>query len=150
MKVNFWSTNGPYRPIVDYTGSIAYNVSRSLADILAPLVGQTIHHDNNSGQLAEELTSYVIDDNDMFNSHDVVSSFTNTPIDEALNIIKCKLEEDKALKNRTLLIVDDIIELLKFVLTTTYFVFRGTMYRQKFGSAMGSPVSPIVSNLWSG
>ena len=40
------------------------------------------------------------------------------------------------------------MELLKFVLTTTYFVFRGDIYRQKFGAAMGSPVSPITANLF--
>ncbi|XP_072039314.1 uncharacterized protein [Amphiura filiformis] len=43
------------RPIVDYTGSISYNTSRALADILAPLVGQTEHHVKNSKQLAEDL-----------------------------------------------------------------------------------------------
>ena len=32
------------RPIVDYTGSIAYQTSRALADVLAPLVGTTEHH----------------------------------------------------------------------------------------------------------
>jgi len=29
----------PFRPIVDYTGSISYNTSWFLADILAPLIG---------------------------------------------------------------------------------------------------------------
>ena len=40
------------------------------------------------------------------------------------------------------------MDLLKFVLTTTYFSFRGNIYKQKFGTAMGSPVSPIVANLF--
>ena len=34
----------PLRPIVDYTGSIYYKMSRALADILQPLVGLTIHN----------------------------------------------------------------------------------------------------------
>jgi len=46
----------------------------------------------------------------------------------------------------TLLEQKDIIELLEFILTTTYFSFRGQIYRQKFGTAMGSPVSPLVAN----
>ena len=29
-----------------------------------------------------------------------------------------------------------------------YFSFRGSIYRQIFGAAMGSPVSPIVANLF--
>ena len=47
---------------------------------------------------------------------------------------------------------NDIIELLGFILTTTYFqLFDGQIYRLiglKFGAAMGSTVSPIVANLF--
>ena len=84
----------------------------------------------------------------MFVSHDVVSLFTNTPIPQSIEIIKNRLQKDKSLKKRTLLTPDDIVELLNFILTTTYFVFRGQVYQQKFGTAMGSPVSPIVANLF--
>ena len=52
------------------------------------------------------------------------------------------------MKKRTLLAPEDIVELLEFVLTTTYFAFGGQVYQQKFGTAMGSPVSPIVANLF--
>ncbi|XP_066289701.1 uncharacterized protein [Branchiostoma lanceolatum] len=84
----------------------------------------------------------------MFLSHDVVSLFTNTPIPETLDIIKRRLQADTDLKNRTNLTVDDIIELLTFIVTTTYFCFRGEIYQQKFGTAMGSPVSPVLANLF--
>ena len=87
-------------------------------------------------------------ENEMFNSHDVVSLFTNTPIKESLEIIKKRLMDDKDLKKRTKLDANDIIELLEFILTTTYFEFRGAIYRQRFGAAMGSPVSPIVANFF--
>ncbi len=40
------------------------------------------------------------------------------------------------------------MNLLEFVLTTTYFVFRGRIYRQQFGTAMGSPVSSIAANIF--
>ena len=58
------------------------------------------------------------------------------------------MENDKNLKQRTLLAVNDIIELLEFVLTTTYFPFRGNIYKQKFGAAMGSPRSAIIVNIF--
>ena len=58
------------------------------------------------------------------------------------------LINDKTLNQRTKLNPDDIIELLQFILTTTYFSFRGQKYRQIFGAAMGSPVSAIVANLF--
>ena len=63
-------------------------------------------------------------------------------------IIKGRLDEDATLKNRTKLNSVDIIELLQFIVTTTYFSFRGQIYHQIFGAAMGSPVSAIVANLF--
>ena len=94
------------------------------------------------------MMSVYIDDGEIFNSHDVVSLFTNTPIEKSLDIIKGQLEADNTLKDRTKLNPDDIIELLQFIVTTTYFSFRGQIYRQIFGAAMGSPVSAIVANLF--
>ncbi|XP_060074957.1 uncharacterized protein LOC132554659 [Ylistrum balloti] len=138
----------PLRPIVDYTGSIGYNVSRSLADILGPLVGKSEHHVRNSKHLAEAMSTIMIQEDEQFISHDVVSLFTNTPIDDALKIIQKRLESDRSWRKNTNLQIKDIMDLLEFVLTRTYFTFRGNIYQQRFGTAMGSPVSPIVANLF--
>ncbi len=134
--------DNPLRPIIDYTGSIGYNVSRSLSDIISPLVGNTVHHVLNSKQLAEDLCGVIVSDDEYLISHDVVSLFTNTPVDLTLKIIRQKL------KNRTLLSVDDLMELVEFVLTTTYFTCKGKIYQQVKGMAMGSPLSPIAVNLF--
>ena len=136
------------RPIVDYTGTIGYQTSRALADILSPMVGTSEHHVLNSKHLSESLAEVIIEEGEIFNSHDVVSLFTNTPIDQSLDVIRTRLQGDSSLKDRTLLSVDDIIDLLKFVLTTTYFLFRGKLCKQRFGAAMGSAVSPVVANLY--
>ena len=138
----------PLRPIVDYLGSIAYNVSRSLADILGPLVGKTEHHVLNSKQFAEEMTNITVEDFEIMNSHDVISLFTKTPIEQTLRIIRSRLEQDRDLKNRTKLTVNDLMELTEFVLTTTYFSFQGDIYVQNSGPAMGSPLSPIACNIF--
>ena len=60
------------RPIVDYCGSIGNNTSRSLADILGPLVGNTEYHVKNSKHLSDSLTSTMIEEDKTFASHDVV------------------------------------------------------------------------------
>ena len=57
----------------------------------------------------------------MFNSHDVVSLFTKTPIQETLTIIRERLEKNQDLKKRTNLEVDYIMDLTEFIATTTYF-----------------------------
>jgi len=53
--------------------------------ILAPLAGKSDHHlNNNSKHLAKEMIS-AMEEDEMFISHDVVSLFTNTPIDLPLH-----------------------------------------------------------------
>ena len=138
-----------YVPIVDFTGSIGYSVAKSLADILAPIVGQSEHHVLNSKSLADQLKDITVEEDEILNSHDVVALFTNTPIDLTLQIIRDRLELDQDLKNRTLLSIDDIIELIEFSLArVAYFSYNGAIYRQKFGMAMGSPLSPIGCNIF--
>ena len=44
--------------------------------------------------------------------------------------------------------VGDIILLLRFWLKNNFFSFQGQFYEQVEGAAMGSPVSPIVANLY--
>ena len=44
--------------------------------------------------------------------------------------------------------VEQIISLLEFCLKTTYFQFHGRSFEQLQGQVMGSPISPIVANLY--
>ena len=122
--------NNPLRPIVDYTATIGYSTSRWLADILGGLVGNTQHHVKNSKHLADELAKVVLEDDEILNSHDVVSLFTNTPIDQVLDIVKRRLENEDVLKiyNHETgfnLTSGDVVQLLDFILSTIYFTFRG-------------------------
>ena len=41
-----------------------------------------------------------------------------------------------------------LMDLLKFVLTNTYFILLGMIYKRKFGAAMGSPASPVTANIF--
>ena len=86
---------------MNYTWSIGYNVSRSRADFLGDvllIVGKTSHHIKNLKHLANEMASIMIERDDMFLSQDVVSLVTNAPINETLDIIKKRLEDNTELK----------------------------------------------------
>ena len=63
----------------------------------------------NSKHLSESLVEVMIEEGEIFNSHDVVSLFTNTPIDQSLEVIGTRLKNDSTLGKRTLLNVEDII-----------------------------------------
>ena len=57
-------------------------------------------------------------------SYDVASLFTSVPIDPALNIIRDLLEKDEKLNERTVLSVQNVMELLGFCLHKTYSPFK--------------------------
>ena len=77
-----------------------------------------------------------------------VLTFTSVPVDPVLGIIKGILEQDNTLKERTVLPVMDRILLLAFCPHNIYLSFQGQFYEQVEGATMGSPVSPIVANLY--
>ena len=74
--------------------------------------------------------------------------FTSIPIEEAIDVTKKKLTTDSSWKEKTSLKKEDILQLLELCLTTTYFTYNQEIYKQKQGTAMGSPVSPVIANLF--
>ncbi|CAB4013412.1 Hypothetical predicted protein, partial [Paramuricea clavata] len=59
----------------------------------------------------------------------------------------CSLQRIYDGSQRTQLDIDDILRLLEFVLSNSYFIYNDVIYKQIHGCAMGSPVSAIVANL---
>ena len=140
--------NHPLRPIVACSGSITYASAKFIADIISPLVGQSEHHIKNSKDLVTKLEDFTLSEDEELVSYDVTALFTCTPVNETINIIEERLHNDVTLPERTDLSVDQIVELLRFLLTTTYFQYDGEFYNQLEGAAMGSPVSPLTANIF--
>ena len=131
------------------SGSVTYVVARVLAKVLKPLVGKSSHHIQSTRDFVNRVREVTLLPGECFCFYDVTALFTSVPIDPALNIIKDLLKEDDTLWDRTVLSVQNIIELLGFYLHNTYFSFQHKFYEQIEGTAMGPPVSPIVANLYN-
>ena len=138
----------PLRPIVSAISSPTYNLSKFVSKMISPLVGKTDSFVKNSRDFAELVKIEKLESDEIMVSFDVKSLFTNVPVTKALDIIHQKLEQDQTLDERTPLSPSQLIVLLKICLTTTYFLYADKYYEQQEGTAMGSPVSPLVANLF--
>ena len=132
----------PLRPIMSSCESVTYGVAKELTKILKLLVGKSPHHINSTQDVVEQVRQFMLAHEECLSFYDVSALFTSVPVHPALGVIKDLLEKDPTLKDRTVLPVKDIILLLEFCLKNTYFSFQEQFYEH------GSPVSPIVANLY--
>ena len=140
--------NTPLRPIVSCVNTFAYDASAFLANILSPLTGNSDFTVTNSAHFASVISSEKIQEHEIMVSFDVESLFTNVPIEGAVQAALRKLESDPTLADRTTLTPAQIANLLDFVLRSTYFQYNGSIYEQREGAAIGSPVSAVIANLY--
>ena len=134
----------PPRPIISSTGSVTYKLSQWLVTMLSPLVGNISHsHIKNNEDLVDKLQHLDVDFDFRMVSFDVTSLFTKVPVDDLLDFLLPKLDDlDLPVSNSV------FIELIKLCVKDCKFTFNGEYYSQKFGMAMGNPLSPVLSNLY--
>jgi hypothetical protein len=100
----------------------------------------------NSNHFVQLLNTVTIQSNDILVSFDVVSMFTNIPVDEALDVINSELQKDDTVESRSCLQRGPIMELLDVCLKTTYFQVDQKFFQRKDGMAMGHSLSPLCVN----
>ena len=117
-------------------------MSKWLSKLLAPLVG-TISDSNikNSYDLVSKLKNNVSPCKLI--SFDVNSLFTKVPVHDFLRFLRDDLHK------LVLPVTHDVfIKLIELCVLNTNFTVNGRFFRQKFGCAMGNPLSPVISNLY--
>jgi len=85
-------------------------------------------------------TSYMV-------SFDVVSLFTNIPLDETIDICIDRLYHDDTVIP-PMIPKDDFRALLQMAAKDSCFMFNGKLYMQLDGVAMGSPLGPVLANIF--
>jgi len=101
-------------------------------------------HIENSFELVKKLTNAHIDDEFSLISLDVVSLFTNIPIDLAIKSIYNRWNYISTSCN---IPKDEFLDAVRFVLESTFFFFNSQIYKQNYGTPMGSPLSPIIADI---
>ena len=134
----------PMRPIVSFSRSPTYQLSKYLTrtTILQPLTDKSKRKLQSTEDFIDAIKTVQIPDNYKLVSFDVKSLFTSIPLQLALQCTETAIRQSTA----TLpLPTEDIMDLLNLCLTSTYFQYNGKHYKQLHGTAMGSPVSVVVT-----
>ena len=135
------------RPIVFIKGYIIYGVAKELANIIHPLVGQSPHHLRNTQHFVEHIRKVKLELGEVIACYDVMALFTSVPVDPSIAIVK-NFSRTHLLSQRTCMSIPLIITLLEFCLKNTLFLFQGKYYEQVHDTAIGSPISPLITNLF--
>ncbi|XP_062557238.1 uncharacterized protein LOC134222111 [Armigeres subalbatus] len=133
----------PLRPVVPNMTSPTYHLSKYIASILKQSSrGQ--FNITDSFDFVNYINRVTLPQGYVLVSFDVVSLFTNIPKDLVIRDIITNWDD---IQQATNICLDLLLEMVEFCLDTSYFCFRNKFYIQTFGTAMGSPLSPILADI---
>ncbi|XP_068705148.1 uncharacterized protein [Montipora foliosa] len=136
------------RPILSATGTYNFNLAKWLEEKLKPF--SVNEYTITVFDFADEIRSSPMNEEDILVSYDVTALFTNVPLSETIDILV-----DKAFTNDWFnqtydlnLEKEELTQLLEVATTNQLFQFDGQLYEQTDGVAMGSPLGPLMANVF--
>ena len=144
-KLNVQRNNLSLCPIVSSIRTYNYHLSKFLTDLLDPIV-PTCHCTKDTFTFCEEIKK-VSATNRFLIFYDVCSLFTSIPLKETIDIAVNLLFDHNPGLNVS---KAELKKLFEFATSGTYFLFQGTFYDQTDGVAMGSPLGPVLANIFMG
>ena len=145
-KVQKEGDRPPFRPIVSFIGSCNYKLAKHLGKMLSPHINQKFSC-SDTFSFIDKIQNVNIDRNKFLVSYDIQSLFTNIPLNETIDLaVNLLIEKERDLKISRA----DLKKLFQYATSMTHFLFDGEYYEQIDGVAMGSPLAPILANLFLG
>jgi len=133
-----------FRIIVSSIDSPTYPLAGFIHKIISKNIDKPLDYIENSYQMTKKLNGLQIGENCDLISLDVVSLFTNIPLNLAIDSASnrwCHISRGTQIPKK------EFLNALKLILESTYFKFNNKIYKQKFGTPMGSPLSPIMAEM---
>ncbi|XP_044183223.1 uncharacterized protein LOC122963901 [Acropora millepora] len=138
------------RPILSATGTYSYNLAKGLEEKLKPVSLVNEYTIADAFAFADEIRTHTMNEDNILISYDVTALFTNVPLDETIKILVNKAFTDDWF-NQTYglnLRQHQLGRLLEIATTNQPFRFNGQLYQQTDGVAMGSPLAPLMANVF--
>ena len=126
-----------------------YNTAKFISKILQNYCGKTSSFVKDSTDFIKKIKHLSINpEGETLVSFDVSAVFTSIPVPVALQVIISKISTCTSFTNVCKIPTEKFIKLLEFTLTNCIFCFNKKFYKQLQGAAMGSPVFPVIANIY--
>ena len=133
------------RPIVSAKGTFNYNLTRFICGLYSPLVPNDYPCKDTFSFVSQIKNANL--SKKFLVSYDVTSLFTNIPIQETIDIaINLFFNHNPNLS----ITRKELKKLFLFATSQTRFIFNSKFYNQIDGVAMGSPLAPVLANIFMG
>lgn len=137
--------NAPIRPLVSHIGCPAHKLAKKLCEIIVNLTGfESKFRIKNSLELSKQLIHLDIKTGYKSAPLDITNMFGNISGIECSHIISELLDQ----KSINPIIKDELLKCLEIVLNQNYFEFNKKFFKQTFGLSMGSPLSPLLAEIF--
>ena len=130
-------------PIVSSIGTFNYNLAQFLCDLCSPLVPDDYSCKDNFTFVSQIKNANLSEK--FLVSYDVTSLFTSIPLQETNDIAINLIFNHNPNLNVT---KKELKKLFIFATSQTLFTFNSKFYNQIDGVAMGSPLAPVLANIF--
>jgi hypothetical protein len=121
-----------------------YKIAKQLVRILNKHYTFNSHYNVfNSTNLVIDLTSLKINKNHILITYDIKDLSVNIPIEETLTITK-----SRRLKSYDTQTTQQIITLMRLVLSQNYFTFQNKVHQPEKGISMGPPIWSTIAEIF--
>ena len=135
----------PIRPIVSNINTPTYNLAKCLTKLLAPL-RESEYIIKSSKNFIGKVKSKEVPNGYQMVSFDVKSFFSNVPLDRTIEIVLRGIYDKHELQ--TSITRSEMKELLILCTKNVHFTFDNVIKVQNDGVAMGSPLGPVLSDIF--
>ena len=129
----------PIRPILSNTAT--YNLAKYLTKLLAPL-RESEYIIKSAKNFIGKVKSKEVPNGYQMVSFDIKSFFTNVPLDRTIDIVLRRIYDKHEITR------SEMKELLILCTKNVPFTFDNVIKVQKDGVAMGSPLGPVLSDIF--
>ena len=134
----------PLRPVLSMPNSSYYGIAKKISQWLSQIPESKINA--SSQAVLGDIKDLKLDPDEVIVSFDVVSLFTNVPVEESISLAADMLYSGKY--DEPPVDKDTFIQLARLCMKDVLMSTPHGIYIQIEGLAMGSPASPVLANLW--